>query len=170
MVKKGGIMMIKESVLKYANGHVRNNLEIRENAHKRWKRCWVLADNKGDFPYVFASKKGAESKLKQLINHTYYDDYQQKMVSSNKGYQIVKVELTEILPLDSLQLWYNTLWNEYRMLSGRAFNFNCFKYIIKKNNLPDNLLEMIRHYGEMAEKGEFDIIKELEKDKIDLYS
>ena len=159
----------RELLLKRANAHIITNLELRENSHSRWERCFVVLNSKGEIRGVKATKRGAKSKKNELEAISYYDDYRQKMVEPNRNSLAVeRVDLGELLPLDSEQLWYNTLWNEYRQLGGGSFNFKKFYYIIDKNNLNSNLKNEICRIGEEAQRGSFSILKSFEGNKIDL--
>lgn len=159
----------KELLLKRANAHIITNLELRENSHSRWERCFVILNSKGEIRGAKPTKRGSESKKNELEAISYYDDYRQKMVEPNKNsLAIERVDLSELLPLDSEQLWYNTMWNEYKQLGGGSFNFKKFYYIIEKHNLNFNLKNEVFRIGEEAQKGSFAILKSFERNKIDL--
>lgn len=159
-------MTLKEKVLARANGHVENNRRIRESFHKRYNRCFVIVDDGGRIFDYFASKRGAENELERQKRTSYYDDYSQKMVSPGAGRKIICIEEKDLLPLDSKQLWYNTMLNEYQHLGGMAFNFKMFYWIIDKYDLPLELKDMAKKYGTEIQSGRFTANDEYEKNKI----
>ena len=159
----------RELLLKRANAHIITNLELRENSHSRWERCFVILNSKGEIRGAKPTKRGSESKKSELEAISYYDDYRQKMVEPNRNSLVIeRVDLSELLPLDNEQLWYNTMWNEYKQLGGGSFNFKKFHWIIRKNKLPTKFISIVTVFGKDAEKGSFSIADELEPKKVDL--
>lgn len=129
-----------------------------------------MVDCKGKLRSAKATKKGAKTELKGLKNNTYISDFTGELTDCGSGLEIVEINEGDLFPLDSCQLWYNTLWYEYKHLAGRSFNFKKFYHIIDKYDLqnPIDFKGFVERYGEMAQKGEFKPVEKYEKNKIDL--
>lgn len=161
-------MELKDKVINRANGHFDTNRRLRGGMHSRWKRCFVLCYPDGRISDIKATKRSAESKIEGLKNNSYYDETTMKMTTCGSALQVVEVKEEELLPLNSFQLLYNSLWNDYRNLGGMSFNFKSYYYFIEKNDLPETWKSIVKGYGEEAQSGSFSIKQEYEKNKIDI--
>jgi len=157
----------KQKTIERANAYVVVNMDLRKAFHSRWNRCYALVYSDGKVREAKATKRGAESRKKELVNNTFIG-INGRMTDCGSHLEIVEITEDDLLPLDSCQLWYNTMWYEYRHLGGMSFNFKKFYYIIDKYELPEQLKKAVEKYGKMAEKGEFKPIDKYEKNKIDL--
>ena len=159
----------KEKALVLINSDVFLNEDVKSNFHKSYNRCYALVTSDGNIINMKATKKGAETILDKKKQQTYYSQNQQKMMSVGAGLEIIEITEKDIEPIDSPQLWYNTLQRLARELAGRSFPVERLRGLMKRHHITEEeVVRMLEDNWEDMQAGEIFINQRYEENWLDI--